>query len=119
MKKSAPTTAIHSGTIDTSRLVSGAREDVGTGFDRYRVMVRRPHKIMHLSGRDDETHQPLQARPPPPRPCLRAGSSRGPPLRSPHRRQGIRRDVAARGHRGKRSNGGDSGATEADSAPGA
>ena len=39
MKTSTPTTATHSGTIDTSGLVSDARGDVGISFDRFRVMA--------------------------------------------------------------------------------
>ncbi len=39
MKTSAPTTAAHSGTIDTRGLVSDARGDVAAGLDRFRVMA--------------------------------------------------------------------------------
>ena len=39
MKKSAPTTAMHSGTTCTSGLVSDARGDVAAGAGRFRVMA--------------------------------------------------------------------------------
>ncbi len=39
MKRTVPSGTRHSGTIDTSELVSEAWRDVGTGLDRFRVMA--------------------------------------------------------------------------------